>query len=193
MKTLLTIFWTPVLFVTIISHEIQANNHPSLAIARTFAPADVDLLPESFDQWRLFPPCQKDSPVQVDLFLIYSQSLTVSIQAQTAIRAVEEIFGQDEEWSRCISRVIGVGVELDPTVDLYLVNEQSTNLLWVNGPNRQFERTIRFLQDGKYNKYDLMFLMEIDSVPVEKYWLDSLMHEIQESDTESSKFAILGR
>jgi len=62
--------------------------------------------------------------------------------------------------------------------------------LWVNGPNRQFERTIRAVQMSEYGSYDLMYFMEMDSVPVQPNWLDALMDGIR---TEDSEFAILGR
>lgn len=160
--------------------------YPGFAIARTFSAGDFDLLPESFDAWRHFPPCSTNSSVKVDLFLVYSQDLDESIQAQSAIHASQEIFESGEEWSSCISGVFGFGVDIDASEDLYLSNQQDTNVLWVNGPNRQFERTIRAMQSGQY---ELMFLMEMDTIPIQELWLDMIMEEIYFA---TSEFVVLG-
>ncbi len=193
MMTAPGISWIALIFAISLIHAAQAITHPSLAITRPFAPSDVDRLSESFGEWRDFPPCHDESPISVDLFLVYSQRLSESVEAQASIRAVEEMFGQDEDWSRCISRVIGFGVDIDPEADMYRIDQQNANVMWVNGPNRQFERTIRILQSSQYNPHDLMFLMEMDSVPVQPYWLDTMIDEIVKLESEPSPFAILGR
>lgn len=112
------------------------------------------------------------------------------MQAQASIRAVEAMVEEGEDWSSCISKVLGIGVDIDPTQDMYRLDLQKSNPLWVNGPNRQFERTIRAVQMSQYGSYDLMYYMEMDSVPVAPYWLDALMEGIRR---QASEFAILGR
>lgn len=167
------------------------EEHPSLAIARPFTLSDADQLPESFEMWKDFPPCRVGSNVKFDLFLVYSRSLEDAIQAQASVRAVEAMIEEGRgDWSSCISQVVGFGVDIDASEDLYRLDLQDSDPLWVNGPNRQFERTIRAVQMSEYGSYELMYFMEMDSVPVQPYWLDALMDMIR---TEDSEFAILGR
>lgn len=162
-----------------------------MAIARPFTLSDADQLPESFEIWKDLPPCQQGSNVKFDLFLVYSRSLEGATQAQASIRAVEAMIEEEgEDWSSCISQVVGIGVDIDASEDLYRLDLQKSDPLWVNGPNRQFERTVRAIQMSEYGSYDLMYYMEMDSVPVKPYWLDALMDAIR---TEQSEFAILGR
>jgi hypothetical protein len=170
---------------------VWATEYPSIAIARTFSVTDADLLPGSFSIWDDFPPCQLGSPWQVDLFLVYSQSLNDdSIPVQSSIEAVKDSFSSNDGWKKCFSKVIGIGVDIDPAVDIYQLDQQNSNPLWVNGPNRQFERTIRAVQDAESSPYDLLYLMEMDNIPVQPFWLDVIMEEIRD---ESKEFTILGR
>lgn len=170
--------------------SVLATNYPPIAIARPFSSADADLLPESFEPWIDSPPCPENSTVKVDLFLVYSQNLDDSVQAQAAIRAAQEIFERGEVWSSCISNVYGFGVNLEAALDIYKPEEQSVNPLWVNGPNRQFERTVRGIQDMHDKRYEILYLMEMDSVPVQKYWLHAIIEQIRVDPVE---FTILGR
>jgi GT2 family glycosyltransferase len=123
------------------------------------------------------------------LFLVYSQSFENDnvIVAKSAIQSVELIFNQTNGWGNCFSQVVGLAVNITSEDDLYRKDEQDTNVLWVNGPNRQFERTARALKD---EGIDLFYLMEMDSVPISEYWLDTLVEAIQ---TQSIDFSILGR
>jgi hypothetical protein len=111
-----------------------------------------------------------------------------SAPAKAAIDAIKNSFRdmEGEAWTQCIDRVVGIDVDIAPDEDFYNINEQASNPLWVNGPNRQFERTVRRL-DGFY---DIMFLMEMDCVPIQPFWLDTLVEEIYSKESE---FAILGR
>jgi len=173
-----------------LADTVWAVECPSLAIARTFSVADTHLLRGSFSIWDDFPPCQIGSPLQVDLFLVYSRSLNDSVPAQDAIEAVKDSFSNSHGWKKCISRVIGIGVDIDAEVDLYQLDHQHSNPLWVNGPNRQFERTIRAVQDAESGSYDLLYLMEMDSIPVQPFWLDRIIEKMSE---EPEEFTILGR
>ena len=169
---------------------ISAARSPSLAIARPFSVADAELLPGSFSIWNDFPPCREETPLKVDLFLVFSQSLNESFSAQSSINAVKEIFSYNDGWRKCFTKVIGIGVDIEPETDLYQLNRQHSNPLWVNGPNRQFERTIRAVQDAETGPYDLLYLMEMDSIPVQPFWFDIIMDEARD---ESKTFTILGR
>lgn len=167
-----------------------ATDVTSIAIARTFSVSDAGLLPESFAIWNEYPPCQNGLEKKVDLFLVYSQSLADSTEAQASIEVVKDIFSETNGWNGCFSNVYGLGVDIEPSVDLYQMEEQDSNPLWVNGPNRQFERTVRALQEATSGPYDLFYLMEMDSVPVQSFWLETILDEVHD---ESSDFAILGR
>jgi hypothetical protein len=124
-----------------------------------------------------------------------------AMMARAMMDAVGSIFHDTNGWQGCIHRVYGFGCNIDPTMDLYKIGESGSNPLWVNGPNRQFERTMRAIQHrgqstnstssfSAAGPYDATYLMEMDSVPVKHYWLDRLVDEIE---NRSSDFAILGR
>mmetsp|Transcript_24889 Transcript_24889/g.61217 ORF Transcript_24889/g.61217 Transcript_24889/m.61217 type:complete len:193 (-) Transcript_24889:2452-3030(-) len=162
----------------------------NFAIARPFSLHDASGLEGSFDVWSTYPPCS-DGPEHglSKLFLVYSQSFENdnAVVAKSAIQSVELIFNQTNGWGNCFSQVVGLAVNITPEEDLYHKDEQGTNILWVNGPNRQFERTAWALKD---EGIDLFYLMEMDSVPVREYWLDTVLEEIQ---SQSTDFSILGR
>jgi hypothetical protein len=162
----------------------------SIAIVRPFSLGDAVNLPESFDVWDTYAPCQHPTDFQVDLLLVFSQTLNTSSLAQSAMDQVQQRFVETNGWNHCFDRVVGFGVGLDPETDTYRSKEQDTNVMWVNGPNRQFERAIRHLQSSPWTDYELMYLMEMDSVPVQSFWLDALLREIR---GQTSDFAIIGR
>jgi hypothetical protein len=167
---------------------VAAHN---IAIARTFSLQDATKLPSSFNVWDTYPPCDGTKSASVDLFLVFSQSLENSTVAQDSIEHVQRKFQETNGWGQCIGRVLSFGVDIDPESDIYKSKEQDTNVLWVNGPNRQFERTVRKLQEGRvWGFYEFMYLMEMDSVPVKPFWLDTIVNEIE---NQPRGFAILGR
>ncbi|CAJ1948315.1 unnamed protein product [Cylindrotheca closterium] len=175
--------------VASISYGAAPPGLPNFAIARPFSLHDVSSLESSFDVWSTYPPCS-DGPAigQPKLFLVYSQSFENdnAIVAKSAIQSVELLFNQTKGWGKCFSQVVGLAVNITSEDDLYRKDEQATNVLWVNGPNRQFERTARALKD---EGIDLFYLMEMDSIPISEYWLDTLVEEIQ---TQPIDFSILG-
>ena len=175
----------------------------TFAIARPFSLHDAPKLAESFDIWSTFPPCLDyrhlrldDGTDPPDLYLIYSQSFQndateadddeASLLAKLAIRQVEQKFNETNGWGNCFNRLHSLSVDIAPEHDIYRKQDQDKNPMWVNGPNRQFERTVRKLQPLT----DLLYLMEMDSVPIKPYWLDIILTEIA---NQKSEFAILGR
>jgi hypothetical protein len=169
---------------------IASEAKTNIAIARTFSLNDAASLPDSFDIWDTHPPCNGTASAVVDLFLVFSQSLENSSVARSSIDQIQQRFQETNGWGQCIGRVSGVGVDIDPDLDMYRSNEQETNPLWVSGPNRQFERTVRTLQGGTWGSYEVMILMEMDSVPVKPFWLDAIVNEI---NSQRHDFAIIGR
>ena len=167
-------------------------NTGKLAVARTFCPNDIENLVKSFDQWEKLPPCIesfKKLHYSVDIILIFSQNLSESVSASKAITRLYEIFEATNGWNGCFDNFYAIDVAVEPSMDLYIPSEQMENKNWVNGPNRHFERSVRAIQQNDFGHYEYMYLMEGDSVPVKKYWLDALMDEI----IKNRPFAILGR
>ena len=160
------------------------------AIARPFSLHDANGLGDSFDAWSTFPPCSDAAAVGLPkLFLIYSQSFENDNAdvAKSAVESVELRFNQTKGWGNCFAGVVSLAVNITPEEDIYRKDEQNTNVLWVNGPNRQFERTARAL---KAKGIDLFYLMEMDSVPIRENWLDTLVDAIH---IQPIAFSILGR
>lgn len=162
----------------------------NFAVARPFSFHDASGLGGSFDSWSTYPPCSDGSTVgQPKLFLVYSQSFDNDNAdvAKSAIESVELHFNRTKGWGNCFAEVVSLAVNITPEEDLYRKDEQTTNVLWVNGPNRHFERTARALKD---HGIDLFYLMEMDSVPIRENWLDTIVEAIQ---SPSTAFSILGR
>ena len=191
-----------------------------MVIARPFSINDLQRLSQSFDSWDEHPPCSniaeivegnksstssQFNDIKVDLLLVYSRTLEQAedndSNVKDAIEKVTKKFHQTRGWDSCIRKVHSIGVGIDPNLDFYNATQQTTNPLWVNGPNRHFERTIRFLQQaapgegGSQMKADVMYWMEMDSIPVKGYWLDALtseMYKVHQNNGDDG-FAILGR
>ena len=162
----------------------------NFAIARPFSLHDASGLGASFDDWSTYPPCSDGAAIgQPKLFLVYSQSFENhnAAIAESAIESVQVHFNRTQGWGNCFAEVVSLAVNITPDEDIYRKDQQDSNVLWVNGPNRQFERTARAL---KAQGIDLFYLMEMDSVPIRENWLDTLVEAIQ---NQSTGFAILGR
>jgi hypothetical protein len=170
-----------------VSSSSLARGNKKIAIARTFSVNDAANLLPSFDPWKEFIPCDGDPSYVADLILVYSQSIQNSTIAMDVMKKVGAVFEETNGFGNCFDRLLGLGCNIERHEDIYQPNESSKNPLWVNGPNRQFERTVRAMQA---NNYAYFCLMEMDSVPVRSLWLDALVEEI---DSQPNDFAILGR
>jgi hypothetical protein len=155
---------------------------PQMAVVRPFSVKDATKLPESFSVWREFPPCSGDPSYTADLVLVFSQSIENSSMAREVMKKVASMFEESEGFGRCFKQILGLGCNIEPEFDIYNPEQSNQHALWVNGPNRAFATTFRAMSD-----YGFFFQMEMDSIPVEKFWLDSLMNEIG-----GQEFAILG-
>jgi hypothetical protein len=166
------------------------NDDGRMLLVRPFTTHDVDKMATSFDTW--LPPCAADSSTKdrVDLALFFSQNLQhdSSTTKATVLSTVEDMISMFEtEWKHCFGRLIIQGVDVVPDDDIYDTHAQQERADWVSGPNRQFERTIRLVQEE--GRYETMFLMESDSVPMKDNWLHALVEELE----VQRPFAILGR
>ncbi|KAG7355697.1 hypothetical protein IV203_000383 [Nitzschia inconspicua] len=156
------------------------SSSTKLAVVRPFSTHDSSKLLSSFDVWREFPPCSGKPSYTAHLVLAFSQSLLNSNVATEAMTNVGAMFDETQGFGRCFQRILGFGCNIEASLDVY--NPARSNDMWVNGPNRAFERTFRAMQAGGYEYF---FQMEIDSVPIQSFWLDTLFQE-------SHDFAILG-
>lgn len=117
-------------------------------------------------------------------------------------------------WAHCFRSIYLGTASLSKSQDRYEPMMQNRDLLWVNGPNRQFEAAAAAVQNpssffrppsassslgastsgtaGGAEKlleaYDSFYLMEPDSVPWRQGWLSSLVDEMQ----QRRPFAVLG-
>jgi hypothetical protein len=155
---------------------------PRMAVVRPFSVKDATKLPESFNAWKDFPPCSGHHSYTADLVLAFSQSIENSHLAVDVINKVASMFEEAAGFGRCFKQILTLGCNIEPEFDIYNPEQSDKQALWVNGPNRAFATMFRAMTD-----YDFFFQMEMDTVPVEKFWLDSLMNEIG-----GQEFAILG-
>lgn len=159
-----------------------------MLILRTFATSDYQNLIRGFESWNSFDPCSGISNMtKVDILLFFSAPWSSWPEARVAAEFVSTSFhGGNYSWAHCFDRMYLGSAMIPLEEDLYDTRLMGVHELWVNGPNRQFERAMKVAgQRG----YEVVYLMESDSQPVQVHWLDSLLAEI---DTKSP-FAVLGR
>lgn len=169
-----------------------------MIILRTFCPFDIDKLADGFDSWVNFFPCGNAelSPppadrMGVDILLYFSAAWDLWPKAkESADTIVRNFNGGVYPWSRCFGNMYVDSALLPPEQDAYEPPKQQINRLWVNGPNRQFEKGLRACQFPvtEAHGWQLAYLMEPDSVPLRPFWLDRLLKEIE----ERRSFAVLG-
>jgi hypothetical protein len=92
--------------------------------------------------------------MDADILLFFSASWDLWPKA---LETSEEIVRKFNEgyypWSRCFGKIMIDSAKMDPEQDLYDPPKQRTNRLWVNGPNRQFEKGLRTAQFPKDQHY----------------------------------------
>jgi len=165
---------------------VDANG--KMVILRTFCPFDIDELVLGFEDWSTFFPCSgaAENLLNVDIMLYFSQSWELWPKAKEAADAIVTKFDNGEyPWSTCFGAVHIGTAAMEPSQDFYAPPQQQINRLWVNGPNRQFEKGLRKSQELGY---ELAYLMEPDSVPLKTHWMDIIRTEIE----ERRSFAVLG-
>ena len=169
-----------------------------LAIVRPFAPKEKSTIVNTFKAWKDYTPCHgghrgdaETEYAKVDFFLSYSQSLHDAVQVKEKVERMIASFRSDKNaspWNGCINEIYAIDAHIAPKDDMYLKHMQGKDKKWVNGPNQHFLTTLSEMRDGVYGTYEAVFIMEKDMVPVRKYWLDSLLEEMEETN-----FAMLGR
>lgn len=175
-----------------------------IALLRPFSSKRASSLVESFDIWDEFPPCKEknnaefseravnEEQYEIHIILSYSQSYSSSIAANNSTSYLIEHF-RNYAWSHtCISSIRRIETHIPPEEDLYNPAEAGNNRMWVNGPNIQFLDSIETIQAEKWGSFDYVFIMESDVIPVQQYWLDTLLNEVSLESKSAEGFAILG-
>ena len=170
-------------------------------IVRTFCPWDIDKLEASFDDWNKYLPCPAKGKAPrldghaVDLLLYYSASFEAWPRALEVAQSLMRKFEDGHfPWAHCFDHMYLDTASLSKTQDRYEPMMQNRDLLWVNGPNRQFEAAAQIVQRPKFRPdkalegYEAFYLMEPDSVPWRGDWLTQLVNEI----SHKAPFAVLG-
>jgi hypothetical protein len=118
----------------------------------------------------------------------YPEAKERSLGIQAAIEA------QEEPWTRYFSPDVALlSCDNDEEDDLYSPEQQGTSdefgnaVRWVNGPNRQFEKMMRFVMEQIPN--GLVFVKEFDTLPQMNNHFGNLLEEIY----RNQPFNILGR
>ena len=181
----------------LIRHVMPEKRIQRLALLRPFGTRMISSMPDSFDAWEKYLPCDMDhqnKEVIVDIFLSYSQTYDSNKMAQESSEKLLEKFlttrNQEDQkgWARCFRNIHFIEASIPPSEDLYLPPEANTNRLWVNGPNQQFISSMEQILKNN-EQYDVVLLLEHDCVPVQQYWLDTFLAEAEKGES----FAILGR
>ena len=192
------LFFATVLSIDALVLDPSQPKIEKLAIIRPFSKHNVKGLLHAFDEWDTFLPCDISElkfgvrpTVQVDVFLSYSQTFESFKPARdNVLRIIDDFTGRYNAsgWQRCITSIKSIEANIDPKADLYASNESHKNRMWVHGPNQQFVNSMETILGGEFGRYDAVFVMENDVIPVRNYWLDSLL-----ADAEKHPFMILGR
>jgi hypothetical protein len=168
----------------VLEPDVYGSNR--MLLMRPFSPYDYEFLMSGFDVWTTQIPCGINTRPAVDILLYFSRSweLWPNAKAQ-ALEVVNNFENGLLAWSHCFGRIIVDTADMSVEEDKYDKSLRSTDALWVNGPNRQFERGVKWAQRRNYHT---LYLMEPDSVPIKPYWLNSLEDEIR----KYHPFSVLG-
>ena len=163
-----------------------SQENQRFALVRPASPKDVSKLLESFRLWDddHFPPCNWAPGLhgyEVDLIISFSRQ---TAETEEMGKAVEKLFKDKEGWG-CFSGIRLFDAGLSVQEDIYSERIQLVDPNWVNGPNAQFRKTFKGMEE---HGYSVMYLMEADSFPLVDGWLDMLLEEVR----EKQPFGILG-
>jgi len=159
-----------------------------MLVFRTFAASDYQNLESGFKSWGSQLPCSVVSKnTRVDILLLFSAPWSSCPKAREAAEFVSSSFyGGNYSWAHCFDRMFVESAMIPLEEDMYDTRLMGIHELWVNGPNRQFERAMK---SAGNRGYEIVYLMESDSQPVQLHWLDTLLAEIE----ATAPFAVLGR
>jgi hypothetical protein len=206
----IVILKSPSLSLSPLTDERHVASPKNVAVVRPVSPHDVDSLLASFDLWAdtKFPPCEKsDNSFQehnVDLIISFSRTTD---ETRVLESRVSEAFERTSGWNNCFARFFTIDCGLTQAEDKYNESLQTSDVMWVNGPNAQVchpgssSQGVRYLVSHivvtkfrrtfaavKNSTYETFYFMEADSYPQVGGWLDLLLHEIE----QLRPFGILG-
>ena len=162
----------------------EAHSSKKRAVVRPFSPHDWQKLIKSFDAWDLHAPCDHEqSSVPVDLFLYYSRTFSKAPFRDTLASAVEAL--EQRPWRKCFRYFKIIDAKLTEKEDIYDPSQFKTLQTWNQGPNEQFLRLFANLADAGY---ELFYLNEPDTEPLQSNWLASLDDIIK----AQSPFMVIG-
>ena len=157
----------------------QTDADSKVALVRPFAPSDIYQLAASFDRWNTYLPCDTgSSTARPDLYLCFSRDLNTDAAAKNVVHSILQQYRNDTEpWHSCFNNLFAVSAGLTPSEDQYVTN--TTLAYTAIGPNLQFLRIARNLADQTWEggSHDRFMLMEMDTRPVKKGWLDAMILE----------------
>ena len=165
----------------------EQTSGPKLLIARSFSYPDLDKLEKSFDEWHSNVPCRKTK--NIGLILYFSGSFAKNPDIEIRVKDLKyRLNSEKSPWGKCFQKVEIFDADIPRSQDIYNESAYGIDLNWVLGPNLQFNRLLNDVNTGRFGDFDLLYLMEPDSVPLKPYWLDAIIDEIR----DEAPFAILG-
>ena len=172
----------------------ENERHASVALVRPFSPGDAHLLRKAMEEWNDHIPCNSkiDQTVPVDLILAYSRNLHEDDEVlETYI--IDELISKNatgaiihRNWKECFREIHYMNLGFTPKEDIYDKRQKGRMLDWVAGPNKVFRTVYQKMHE---KQFETMFLMELDALPLQDFWLDTLLEEMK----ERRPFAVLGR
>lgn len=162
-----------------------------VAVVRPFSVNALDSIAHSFDSWSKHIPCSKWTrrkkefrDFEFDVVLSFSQTYESVPEADKVTKTMMDDLNE-ANWYKCFHSIIRISNNIPADEDIYDQSQAATNIMWAHGPNKMFVENMKKLME---QGYEYALVMEEDTIPVRKYWLDRLMEEASKSD-----FAVIGR
>jgi len=174
--------WTPVLLVPFSSGDHHALQDSMVSFSSKFEPFLDDANPTpAFEKLRLV--------------LAFSRNLDDYPDARAEVKEIQAaVQAQEEAWTLFFApQVDSFNCNNTDVTDLYdpslqgTIDEFGTAVRWVAGPNRQFEKMMRWVMENIPNA--VVFMKEFDTIPQMDNHFGNLMDEIN----ENQPFYMLGR
>jgi hypothetical protein len=174
-------------------------SEPSFQMLRPFFAGDANELAASFERWETFPPCTLDADgrpttpgLPVPMILYFARD--INDDAHSDVRATLDPIIHNKEsdcriapkWRKCFTTISLLGANLTASQDQY--HNRMTDPSWNRGPNIQFYRAVRHIDEQPSSTSKLFYYMEGDNEPLADNWLDAIATEIE----EKSPFSVLG-
>jgi hypothetical protein len=177
----------------------KSKNVAGFQLWRPFFGGDVNELIGSFARWELFPPCTLDGnrepttpglPVPLVLYFARDVDDAAYVDMKTKLEPIihnnETDCAAVPNWQKCFTSITLLGANLTASQDQYHTRMDDPS--WNRGPNVQFYRAVRFINEQPAPSSKVFYYMEGDSIPLAHNWLDGIATEIY----SKSPFSVLG-